>query len=147
MCSGSSHSEDADSEEPAVTLRKWHGPNKPHKLVSLCYFLPLVPSNTRVSVLQLAANHGVVDFLPCLTEFLWNIDPNLPTLPLPQDCFDVYKCFTIITKPLNRVQSEDVKDIVRATPGGVGNRRSTGSFDTVLVHEDERAGSLGFEGA
>ena len=142
--SSTPHNNDSDSAEPVIISKKQQGPNLPHKLISSHYFLPLLPSNTQVSQAQLAAAYyGAVDFLAYLVDFLWCIDTYSPTLPHLQDFFDMYKCVTIQSKSLNGIQYEDNNDVVRASPGGAGNNRTKGIFDTVLVHKDEREGCWG----
>lgn len=106
------------------------------------YFLPKHASFTFVNQQTLALKYGAVDFLTCLTSFLFDINPLAEFWPRTEDSFSTYKRVTIVLKALNGFEG-DRKDVVRASPSDSANKSR---FDTVLIHEDERAEHLGIEG-
>ena len=83
----------------------------------------------------------MVDFLTCLTKFLFDTDPLSEFWPCIEDHFNVYKPITIQLKAIHGFKRERRE---RASPKEGGHVSS--KFNTVLVHEDEQAGLIGIEG-
>ena len=109
---------------------------------------PIVITQARsitVSPTHLAQAHGAHQFVECLRKYISATYPFSHFLPTSDDYFHVYKRLSITLKPLNGLEETERKDVICATPRGDEND-SKSRFDTILVHESDKAESVGVEG-
>ena len=113
--------------------------------MSARYSLAKNPSWLNVTPQALQDFHGAYDFVNHVRKYISEKYPYAPYLPISSDTFHVFKRIYISLKPLNGFEDTIRKDVVRATPSR-GDSKKRDRFDTVLVHEDNRAETVGVEG-
>ena len=121
--------------------KKW----APIYCMSARYRMAKHPSWSNVTPQQLLEFHGAEDFVSCVRKYIAERYPYAPYLPTARDTYYVYKQLYISLKPLNGVEDEVRKDVVRATPSR-GDQNARDKYDTVLIHEFDNASTVGMEG-
>lgn len=117
----------------------------PEFRVSARFSLPKNSSWTFVTPNQLAHARGADQFVECLRKYISETYPSTKFLPTSDDYFHVFKRMGITMQPLNGFEETERKDTIRATPSN-GEKNSKDRFDTVLVHDNDKAQMLGVEG-
>ncbi|KAJ7177335.1 hypothetical protein C8R43DRAFT_1084604 [Mycena crocata] len=123
----------------------------PSPVTVTAYTIAKAPATLNVTVAHLQINHGAVDLVPALTEFLKLTFKSYPILPGPYDRFDIYNQVSLHL-PANRYLSDQPRACrIRAIPAVPPKNRSRGSpafFDTALAVADptQYVPSSGIEG-
>ncbi|KII84510.1 hypothetical protein PLICRDRAFT_117586 [Plicaturopsis crispa FD-325 SS-3] len=108
--------------------------------VARAYQVAKAPSSRDVSVAELERDHGAVDFVAALDDFLRVHLPH-STRPHAFDRFNIYKAISVLRPPMPHVADSKRLYRVRASPAKPRKGRRPGvpaHFDTALVVEDEK---------
>ncbi|KAJ7088511.1 hypothetical protein B0H15DRAFT_982284 [Mycena belliarum] len=123
----------------------------PSKLPATAYSIAKAPSFPNVTVPQLEAIYGAVDFIPAFTSFIHKYFPRCPVTPNRYDRFALYKQLTL-RMPRNRYVADRLRTCrLRTTPATLARGRAPGApahFDTALVveHPEDYSPSSGIQG-
>ena len=120
-------------------------PWMPSYRMSARYSLAKHASWSDVTPDELSHFHGAGEFIPALRKYIAESYPFAAYLPNNNDTFHIFKRLYISLTPLNGIDETIQKDVVRATPRR-GKKGSRNKFDTVLVHENANAETVGIEG-